>query len=308
MGRGRVMSKTKAILLGAAMSVIAGWAVADGNETSALSAPFTHERRAALATDAWGWMRADWSAVADWPVGDSPVAKAVRKWIGERLSFNGDTADWDSMTHFCGKEFLAGNGPKCIEEYWRREESGESLEPCVGKPKTDPGADIFLDGSSRWFRRHTATVEYEDERIVSYRSGLYGFYVGNSTSAAYVKCATFRKHDGKILGWDAFADTNVVFGLVRELARIQFKEGADYAGLGVVPVPDAPLFTKDGFWTFWGDYMIIHGHVYELNGAFPSLFVPWRDSTCGGRLPGNREAIENLLTQEAKADLGVGIH
>ena len=117
MGRGRVMSKTKAILLGAAMSVIAGWAVADGNETSALSAPFTHERRAALATDAWGWMRADWSAVADWPVGDSPAAKAVRKWIGERLSFNGDTADWNSMTHFCGKEFLAGNGPKCIEEY-----------------------------------------------------------------------------------------------------------------------------------------------------------------------------------------------
>ena len=57
------MSKAKAILLGAAMSVIAGWAVADGNETSALSAPFTHERHAALAADAWGGMRADWSAV-----------------------------------------------------------------------------------------------------------------------------------------------------------------------------------------------------------------------------------------------------
>ena len=47
--------------------------------------PFTHERRAALATDAWGGMRVDWTAVADWPTGDSPVAKSVRTWIGDRL-------------------------------------------------------------------------------------------------------------------------------------------------------------------------------------------------------------------------------
>ena len=109
---------------------------------------------------------------------------------------------------------------------------------------------------------------------MSYRSGLYGFYVGNSTSAAYVKCATFRKHDGKILGWDAFADTNVVFGLVRELARIQFKEGADYAGRGIVPVPDAPFFTKDGFWVFWGDYMIIHGTRVRTERCDPLAIRP----------------------------------
>lgn len=301
------MNITKTILLGTAMSVIAGWAVADGNdETSALSAPFTHERRAALATDAWGGMRADWSAVADWPVGDSPAAKAVRKWIGERLSFDGDTADWDSMTHFCGKEFLVGNGPKCIEEHWRREESGESQESRVGKPNTDPGADIFLDGSSRWFQRHTATIEYEDERIVSYRAGFSGFFVGNVTSAAYVKCATFRKSDGKILGWDAFSDTNAVLGLVRKLTEIKYEELADYDGDGVIPVPDAPLFTKNGFWGFWGDYAIVHGHPYEMNGAFPSLFVPWGDPTCGNRLSTNSEAVENLLTHEARRDLGLG--
>ena len=47
--------------------------------------PFRHERRAALATDAWGGMRVDWTAVADWPTGDSPVAKSVRTWIRDRL-------------------------------------------------------------------------------------------------------------------------------------------------------------------------------------------------------------------------------
>ena len=96
-----------------------------------------------------------------------------------------------------------------------------------------------------------------------------------------------------------------MFELVRELAKVEFKEGADYAGVGVVPVPDAPLFTKDGFWVFWGDYAIVHGHAYEMNGAFPSLFVAWGDPTCGNRLPGNRKAAENLLTQKAKVDLGL---
>ena len=48
------------------------------------------------------------------------------------------------------------------------------------------------------------------------------------------------------------------------------------------------------------------GHPYELNGAFPSLFIPWRDPTCGGLIPGNREAVENLLTAEARSSLGLG--
>ena len=66
---------------------------------------FTHERRAALATDTWGGMRVDWIAVADWPTGDSQVAKSVRTWIGEclrnyrREPFKGNSADWDAVTH-----------------------------------------------------------------------------------------------------------------------------------------------------------------------------------------------------------------
>ena len=46
--------------------------------------PFAHERRAALWTDAWGGMRVDWTAVADWPTGDSPAAKAARRWIKQQ--------------------------------------------------------------------------------------------------------------------------------------------------------------------------------------------------------------------------------
>ena len=301
------MGKAKAILFGVAMSAIAGWVVADGNGTSAQSAPFTHERRAAYVTDAWGGMRVDWTAVADWPSGDSAVAKSVQIWIGERLRYyrrepyNGNTADWDAMTRFYGEQFLASNGSKDIEHEWRGED-----ESRVGKcPDVDPGADVFL-GPPRWSRKITAIIQYEDERIVSYRAGFSSFSVGNVTSAAYVKCATFRKSDGKILGWDAFSDTNAVLGLVRKLTEIKYEELADYDGDGVIPVPDAPLFTIDGFWVFWGDYAIVHGHPYEMNGAFPSLFVPWGDPTCGNRLSANSEAVENLLTHEARRDLGLG--
>ena len=272
--------------------------------------PFAHERQAALATDAWGGMRVDWTAVADWPTGDSPVAKSVREWIGKRLRnyrkqpFEGNPSDWNAITRFYGKQFLADNGPKDIENEWRWRTA--TSEPRTGAPDVKPGADIFIEGASQWFCRHSAIIEYEDEHIVSYRAGFYGFFVGNATSAAYVKCATFRKPDGKVLGWNVFADTNAAFRLIRELAKIEFKEGADYKGVGVVPVPDAPLFTKDGFWVFWGDYAIVHGHAYEMNGAFPSLFIPWGDPTCGNRLSGNREPVENLLTQEAKSDIGIG--
>ena len=279
----------------------------DNENRATLPEAFAHERRATLVTDAWGGMRVDWTAVADWPTGNSSVAKAVQVWIGKRLrnyrkeQFDGDTSDWDAMTRFYGKQFLADNGSKDIEKEWRT----ATDEPLAGEPDVKPGADVFIENESRWFCRHSAIIEYEDELIVSYRAGFYGYFVRNVTSAAYVKCATFRKTDGKMLGWDAFADTNAVFELVRELAKVEFKDGADYAGVGVVPVPSAPLFAKDGFWLFWGDYAIVHGHAYEMNGTFPLLFVPWGDPSCGGRLSGNREAVENMLTHESKANLGL---
>ncbi len=269
--------------------------------------PFRHERRAALATDAWGGMRVDWTAVADWPTGDSPVAKSVRTWIRDRLRnyrrepYNGNTADWDAMTRFYGEQFLASNSSKDIEHEWRGED-----ESRVGKcPDVDPGADVFIEETPRWSCRNTAIIQYEDESVVSYRAGFSGFFVGNVTSAAYVKCATFRKHDGKILSWDVFSDTNAVFRLVRKLTEIKYKEGADYDGDGIIPVPQAPLFTKEGFWVFWGDYSIIHGHPYEMNGAFPSLFVPWHDPTYGNRVVEKLDIAASLLTQEAKVQLGI---
>ena len=252
-------------------------------------------------------MRVDWTAVADWPTGDSPVAKSARSWIGEwlrnyrREPFKGDIADWDAMTRFYGKQFLADNSSKHIEHEWRGED-----ESHAGKcPEVDPGSDVFLEETPRWSCRNTAIIQYEDERIVSSRAGFSGFFVGNATSAAYVKCATFRKRDGKILGWDAFSDTNAVFRLVRKLTEMKYKAKTDYAGVGVIPVPDAPLFTKDGFWVFWGDYTIGEGHPYEMNGAFPSLFVPWRDPTYGNRVTESLDIAASLLTQEAKGELGI---
>ena len=282
--------------------------IADNASRAAQSEPFMHERCAALATDAWGGMRVEWTAVADWPTGNSPVAKSVRAWIDTRLRnyrkepFSGDSFDWDAMTRFYGKQFLVDNGAKAIESDWRCE-TGESGN---AEPEVNPGADVFLEGSPRWSCNRSAIIQYEDERIVSYRSGFCGFFVGNVTSAAYVKCATFRKPDGKLLGWDVFADTNAVFELVRELAKVEFKKGADIYETGI-PVPDAPLFTNDGFWCFWGDYAIVEPHVYEMKGEFPSLFVPWGDPTCGGRLPNTRCAAESLLLPWAKHDLGLEV-
>ncbi len=241
--------------------------------------PFAHERRAALWTDAWGGMRVDWTAVADWPTGDSPAAKAARRWIDKQLrydrkSFDGDLRDWDTMTRFHGVRFLADNGQKQIEVEWRGP-NGEETKPRTGMPDVDPGADVFLEESPRWFSRHSATIEYEDERIVSYRSGFYGCHVGNATSAAFIHCATFRKSDGKILGWNAFADTNKVFQAIREQAKEKFGKNADIYGRGIIPVPDKPLFTKDGFRVYWGDYAIDTPHTYEEDGKFPTLFIPW---------------------------------
>ncbi|MBP5285208.1 MAG: hypothetical protein ILO34_03760, partial [Kiritimatiellae bacterium] len=231
----------------------------------------------------------------------------VRLWIDQRLRnyrrepFNGDIADWDAMARFYGEQFLSGNGSEDIESEWRGDD-----ESRVGKsPEVDSGSDVFLEETSRWSCRNTAIIQYEDERIVSYRAGFSGFFVGNVTSAAYVKCATFRKQDGKMLGWDVFADTNAVFALVRELAKVEFKDGADIYETGI-PVPAAPLFTNEGFWCFWGDYAIVEPHVYEMNGKFPSLFVPWRDPTCGGRLPNARDSAASLLMPAAKPCFGLG--
>lgn len=96
-----------------------------------------------------------------------------------------------------------------------------------------------------------------------------------------------------------------MFRLVRKLTEIKYKEMTDYDGDGIIPVPAAPLFTKDGFWVFWGDYAIVHGHPYEMNGAFPSLFVPWHDPTYCNSVTEKLDVAASLLTQEAKIELGI---
>ena len=60
---------------------------------------FAHERRATLWTDAWGGMRVDWTAVADWPTGDSPAAKAARRWIEGRLRYDCSGLSTDKCKH-----------------------------------------------------------------------------------------------------------------------------------------------------------------------------------------------------------------
>ena len=96
-----------------------------------------------------------------------------------------------------------------------------------------------------------------------------------------------------------------MFELVRELAKVEFKEGADIYKTGI-PVPDMPLFTNEGSWCFWGDYAIVEPHIYEMQGKFPSLFVQWRDPTCGGLVSSNRCVADSLLLPAAKSDLGLG--
>ena len=94
-----------------------------------------------------------------------------------------------------------------------------------------------------------------------------------------------------------------MLGLVRELAKIRFKETADLYGLGIA-VPDAPLFTKDGFWCFGGDYAIVAHHAYEEYNKFPSLFVPWREPSYGNCGLKGFQSAENMLSQEARSDIG----
>ncbi len=42
-----------------------------------------------------------------------------------------------------------------------------------------------------------------------------------------------------------------------------------------------------------------------MNGAFPSLFVPWSDPTYGNRVTESLDIAASLLTQEAKGELGI---
>ena len=42
-----------------------------------------------------------------------------------------------------------------------------------------------------------------------------------------------------------------------------------------------------------------------MNGACPSLFVPWCDPTYGSRVTESLDIAASLLTQEAKVELGI---
>ena len=72
-----------------------------------------------------------------------------------------------------------------------------------------------------------------------------------------------------------FKKKKAVQKLIRQALIEKFGDEANPMGEGV-PMPQAPLFLKDGVRFDYGDYTVGEAHYYETHEEFPSCFIPYK--------------------------------
>ena len=213
---------------------------------------------------------------ADYPVGNSVVAKAVEQWIAGYSvgsSYAGDLSDGNALFEQYLEEFRKGNSDEEIRKF--------TVE--MNALNNAPSEENEFD----WFDQIKIVKEYDSKYFVSYTYQWSGFHVGNATSNATIKDCTFSKIDGGALGWEMFTSKNAVKELIdKALIEKYGHEEADLYGNGI-PMPKAPLFMKDSVRFDYGDYSIVEPHVFEALGFYPYCAIAYKD-------------MMNLLTDEAK--------
>lgn len=232
--------------------------------------------------------KSQYIVTCDYPLGKSPVAKALQTWINERINpsdwkesaYRGDKNDPAALFNHYAKNCQGRNGTAKIKAFLK--EDSESSWESLADPNQEP----------QWQRKFHIKHEFENDHIVSYSELWSAFCVGNVTPMTHMSDATFRKSDGKQLSWDMFVSKEKIFNVIRKGLRKKFGDGADMYEPGVIPMPEAPLFLKDAVRFDYSDYSIGTPHYYDEYGESPSLTIPYRE-------------IRNLLTPEAKKLLGL---
>lgn len=212
--------------------------------------------------------RSGFYAVVDFPMGKTTVESAIKAWINNRLNpwketpYTGDLNDATAMLQHYSANCKKVNGSPQIEAELRAQNDGQ--EPQYNN-----------DSTNTWFRMFFIKKEFENDHIVSYSAGWCAYDVGNATSSANCTDCTFDKHTGQQLSWEMFKKKKAVQKLIRQALIEKFGDDANPTGEGV-PMPQAPLFLKDGVRFDYGNYTVGEAHYYESHEEFPSCFIPYK--------------------------------
>ena len=199
-----------------------------------------------------------------------PLAKAVNAYINEALggSYQGDLFDAKAM----------------VSHY---------IAECLKKPDEDDG-DIPADMPPGEEKTEIGKLA-ETDAYITYEVSAYLFLGGAHGDNLY-DGATFRKSDGRRMGWDAFVKTdeagfkNLIKKGLKEYWEV--KTDAELAenlmlendgGVDAIPLPRAaPLFTKEGVRLTYASY-----EIAPYAAGMPQFVVPYAE-------------LEPYLTPEAR--------
>ncbi len=280
-GCGRVADKISGIVAGAepaAQDTLEAVADAAGADASADFAFARKVRTFTAKYDAW---KSVLDMKVDWPEGETVVADSVRRWINSRLAMGNDPApsvsDWGAVGSYYADQYSRRNGKEAMREL-------------VEEDDMAPDAGSGSDGAD-WWMRQTVEFEWQNDHIVSYSYGWFGFGVGNATSSADKVSTSFRKSDGRQLGWGVFKSKAEVRRLIEQAMVEKYGDGADLYETGV-PMPAAPVFLAGGIRCDYGNYSVVEAHYYEEYGCYPFCFIPY-------------DRVGPLLTSEGLGLLGL---
>ncbi|MBB3701783.1 RsiV family protein [Alloprevotella rava] len=159
------------------------------------------------------------------------LTHSVREWISEELggSYSGDYADVKGMATHYMKEGL--------------------------KPLLEESAEFRLDGVQLYSK--VAVEKLAEGKSYLTMSCFFDEFAGGAHGISILRGATFRKSDGRRIGWDVFKTSSDAFQkLMSDSLKVYFNVKTDKELAEVLMIPNSegpvplplcgPLFTKEG--------------------------------------------------------------
>ena len=183
--------------------------------------------------------------VIDYPLkGNAALLSSVREWINENMEneYTGNLSD--------GKKMVTSAGKALVDTLAAR---------AKGYGETNMEVEYMRQISMRKI--------YETKTLVTYEFDSYS-YDGGAHGGEILQGATFRKSDGRKLGWDMFSQYKIsdLQELIKQGLKGYFKVQRDEElkdnflnpeQIYYIPLPQAePYFTKDGLQFVYQQYEI----------------------------------------------------
>ena len=211
----------------------------------------------------------DYELIMDFPEGGNDIlVNAIREYISESLgSTYGGGEEESKQGSYSGE---LADGEKMADYYFSLKKKEFAV---MNKEMKDDGRPDVpkLESSTK------ITRDYEDANVITYMFNSYE-YAGGAHGGSVSSGMTFRKSDGRRIGWELFTTVkmqSILRNGLKEYFEVKTDEELEQSltlnGFFYIPQPNTPpLFTKEGILVIYQQY-----EIAAYAAGMPSFIIPY---------------------------------